>query len=375
VAGLFIVSSDSIKTPIEASGARLHAALRESERRVLERIASGAPLEEILETLVRLIEEQAGDMRCAVLLADSGQQRLRFVAAPNIPDDYKLGIEPYLRIAPDMGSCGTAAFLRQPVYTRDTATDPLWENCDQIAVRNGLRAIWSTPILSDANIVLGTFAMYYGEPRLPAEEHIQLIDMATQMARVAIEAKHDDEMLRMVFEGAPNGMLITDLAGVIVRVNLTFAAMLGYAPAELHGKKLADIAQEEDAPALKEELLSLGRDETTRDRRYRSKSGAILWVRERSALRRDPAGEPRYVLTQVDRITGARRDPLERLSRREREVLELVITGRTSKQIAARLGITAASVDTYRSRLMLKLSIKDLPGLVRFAIRHGIASL
>ena len=56
----------------------------------------------------------AGDMRCAVLLADSEQQRLRFVAAPNIPEDYKRGIEPYLRIAPDMGSCGTAAFLRQP---------------------------------------------------------------------------------------------------------------------------------------------------------------------------------------------------------------------------------------------------------------------
>jgi len=354
---------------------RTRAALLDSQRRVLERIASGAPLEEILETLVRLIEEQAGDMRCAVLLADAGQQRLRFVAAPNIPDDYKLGIEPYLLIAPEMGSCGTAAFLRQPVYTRDTATDPLWENCGQIAVRNGLRAIWSTPILSDANIVLGTFAMYYGEPRLPAEEHIQLIDMATQMARVAIEAKHDDETLRMVFEGAPEGMLITDLAGVIVRVNPAFAAMLEYAPAELHGKKFAHITQEEDARALMEELLSPGRDEIGSDRRYRTKSGVILWARERSALRRDRAGEPRYVLTRVEKTTEARHDPLERLSRREREVLELVIAGRTSKQIAARLGIAAASVDTYRSRLMLKLSIEDLPALVRFAIRHGIASL
>jgi len=364
--------SDSVK---ETLGARLRGALLDSQRRVLERIASGAPLEEILETLVRLIEEQAGDMRCAVLLADSAQQRLRFVAAPNIPDDYQRGIEPYLRIAPDMGSCGTAAYLRQPVHTRDTATDPLWENCGGIAVRNGLRAIWSTPILSDANIVLGTFAMYYGEPRLPAKEHIELIDMATQMARVAIEAKSDDDMLRMVFEGAPDGIVITDPAGVIARVNPAFAAMLGYAPAELHGKKFADIAREEDARAPMEELRSLERDEMARDRRYRSRSGAILWARERSALRRDTAGEPRYVLTHVEEITEARHAPLELLSRREREVLELVIAGRTSKQIAARLGIAAASVDTYRSRLMLKLRIKDLPGLVRFAIRHGIASL
>ena len=172
------------------------AALLDNQRRVLERIANGAPLPEILETLVRLIEEQAHGMRCAVLLADTEQQRLSFAAAPSVPEDYKAGIGPFLRIAPEMGSCGTAAFLRKPVYTQDTATDVLWENLGDIAVRNGLRAIWSTPILGDDNAVLGTFAMYYGEPRLPSPEHIQLIDMAVQMARVAIEAKRSEDALR-----------------------------------------------------------------------------------------------------------------------------------------------------------------------------------
>src|SRR5437762_13447818 len=147
-----------------ATEQRARAALLDCQRRVLERIANAAPLPEILETLVKLIEEQASDMRCAVLLADAGQQKLRFAAAPN------------------MGSCGTAAFRREPVYTRDTANDPLWEDCGDVAVRNGLRAIWSTPILSDDNSVLGTFAMYYSEPRMPSAEHIQLIDLATQMA-------------------------------------------------------------------------------------------------------------------------------------------------------------------------------------------------
>ena len=351
------------------------AALLESQRRLLDRIASGAPLRETLEMLVELIEQQASGMRAAVLLADSAQQQLAFVAAPSIPEDYKVGIEPYLRIGPDMGSCGTAAFLRQPVYTRDTATDPLWENCGQIAVRNGLRAIWSTPILSDGNVVLGTFAMYYGEPQLPAEEHIQLIDMATQMARVAIEAKGDDEMLRMVFEGASTGMLVTDLAGKIVRANQAFAEMLGYTPAELHGKSIVDIVQGEDGDALMRELLSLSRQEIASDRYYRSKDGRIMRARDRMALRRDAADQPRYVLTHVENMAEVGKDPLERLSRRERQVLELVIDGRTSKEIAARLEISAASVDTYRSRIMLKLSIKDIPGLVRFAIRRGIASV
>jgi len=368
------MSFDSTKTPRNAASVRLRAALLDSQRRVLERIASGAPLEEILETLVRLIEEQAGDMRCAVLLADAGQQRLRFVAAPNIPEDYKRGIAPYLLIAPDMGSCGTAAYLRQPVYTKDTATDPLWENCGGIAVRNGLRAIWSTPILSDANAVLGTFAMYYGAPRLPAQEHIQLIDMATQMARVAIEAKWEDAILRTIFEGALDGLVISDLTGKIVKVNHAFASMLGYAPAELHGRGIADITEGQDNVALIEEL-ALSKGKLASDRRYRTKSGEILWARERSSLRRDAARRPRYVLTQVDKMAGAGSDPLELLSRRERQVLERVVSGLTSKEIATRLRIAPGSVDTYRSRIMLKLGIEDLPGLVRFAIRHGIASV
>jgi PAS domain S-box-containing protein len=95
-----------------------------------------------------------------------------------------------------MASCGTAAFRREPVYTRDTKNDPLWKDAGHIAVRNGLRAIWSTPILSDDNAVLGTFAMYYTKPRLPSAQHIQLIDMAVQMARVAIEAKRTEDALR-----------------------------------------------------------------------------------------------------------------------------------------------------------------------------------
>jgi len=110
-------------------------------------------------------------MRGAMLLADMQQQRLRFAAAPSIPEDYKAGIGPFLSIARGMGSCGTAPFLRKPVYTQDTETDTLWKGCREVAVRNGLRAIWSTPILSDDNAVLGTFAMW--EPRLPSSEHIQ----------------------------------------------------------------------------------------------------------------------------------------------------------------------------------------------------------
>jgi DNA-binding NarL/FixJ family response regulator len=67
--------------------------------------------------------------------------------------------------------------------------------------------------------------------------------------------------------------------------------------------------------------------------------------------------------------------PLERLSARERQVLKLVVEGKTSSEIAQSLKVSPKSIDTYRGRMMLKLGIDDVPGLVKFAIRHGITSL
>ena len=67
--------------------------------------------------------------------------------------------------------------------------------------------------------------------------------------------------------------------------------------------------------------------------------------------------------------------PLEQLSPREREILQLVAEGKTSQEIAQRLSISSKTVDTYRSRLMHKIGLEDVAGLVKFAIQHGVISL
>ena len=69
------------------------------------------------------------------------------------------------------------------------------------------------------------------------------------------------------------------------------------------------------------------------------------------------------------------RDPLATLSRREREVLQLVVEGRTSAEIADTLFLSVKTVETYRSRLMQKLGIRDIPALIKFAIQHGLTPL
>ncbi len=277
-------------------------ALLDSQRRVLERIANGAPLGEILETLVRLLEEQAEGMRCAVLLADTQQQRLRFAAAPSLPEDYKAGIDPFLRIAPEMSSCGTAAFLRRPVYTRDTQTDPLWKDYREVAVRNGLRAIWSTPILSDDNAVLGTFAMYYGEPRLPSPEHIHLIDMATQMARVAIEAKGNEEKmqglsrqnedrLRLVIDTIPTMAWSLLADGTVDFVNERWLEYTGLSFAEALEEAI-QIVHPEDLPSVMERwrVDRAAGNPSECEMRLRRADGEYRWFLVRTVPLRDEQG-------------------------------------------------------------------------------------
>lgn len=67
--------------------------------------------------------------------------------------------------------------------------------------------------------------------------------------------------------------------------------------------------------------------------------------------------------------------PLESLSRRERQILQLVVEGKSSAEIGKTLFLSPKTVDTYRSRMMHKLGIGDLPGLVKFAIQHGVTQL
>ena len=181
---------------IKQPGQSIVTLLLDCQRRVLERIASGAPLDEVLLTLVTLVERMAPDLRCSILQTDTTGKRLRFVAGPNIPEDFKRCVEPFLGIAPDTLNCGVAACRREPVYTDDIALDSRWTDCRGVALRSGIRAAWSTPILGDDNSVLGTFALFHGKPGLPSSHHVQVIEMAIQMARLAFQSKQDEERLR-----------------------------------------------------------------------------------------------------------------------------------------------------------------------------------
>ena len=159
---------------------------RAGQSRVLELIAEDAPLSEILTNLVLLMEGQAEGLRCSVLLLSRDRIHVEHGAAPNLPEVYVKAVDG-APIGPRAGSCGTAMYTRQPVVVTDVLTDPLWADYRDLAKISGLRACWSTPILSSKGDVLGSFAMYRQEPRGPRAEETRLTEVATHLARIAIE--------------------------------------------------------------------------------------------------------------------------------------------------------------------------------------------
>jgi len=193
------------------------------------------------------------------------------------------------------------------------------------------------------------------------------------MARVAIEAKADDELLATTFDDALRALVVIDMDGYIVRANRAFAQLVGYEALELRGRPVSDVSDSADISGLRDALLA-SHEPFAYDHRLRTRAGELRWARCLASLRGDKLGAPHHIVVYVRKVSDTETSPVERLSRRERQVLELVIGGRTSKEIAGALHISPASVDTYRSRIMLKLAIDDLPALVRFAIEHGIAS-
>ena len=178
-------------------------ALLAAEKQTLEMIANGACLPDILEKLCETIDAQSSEVKSAVMLMDPDGMHLRPAAGPRFPKEWLEAITP-VKIGPCVGSCGSAAFLKQRVIVSDIATDPLWADYRELTLRYGFRAAWSQPLLSKNQHVLGTFGMYYPEARIPSETDLRLIEGAGHIAVIAIEGERSQEALRSAFEEIRN---------------------------------------------------------------------------------------------------------------------------------------------------------------------------
>jgi len=222
--------------------------LLEGEKNLLEMIATGVALKEILNALCLTIESCRNGTLASILLLNRDGIHLNSVAGPNLPEGWTKQME-QLPIGPCAGSCGTAAYRASRVIVSDIATDPLWDVPEHraSALRHGLRASWSSPILSSKGKVLGTFCMYYRAPRSPDSHDMGLIETATHLARVAIERdraevalRNSEEKYRDLITASPDAICVTDEDSKIVLVNPAGVELFGRPEEELIGTLMTE---------------------------------------------------------------------------------------------------------------------------------------
>jgi len=176
------------KLPAFGTNRKDNEQFRIEQKRIEDMIDTEVPLNEILSSLVLMIEAQSPEMLCSILLISDDGNHVRHAVAPSLPQNYVRVIDGS-PIGPKHGSCGTAMFRGKPVIVTDIATDPLWDEYRNFAWAIDVAACWSTPIMSSKGKVLGSFAMYYRQPRGPNSDEQFLTNVATRLASRAIE--HD----------------------------------------------------------------------------------------------------------------------------------------------------------------------------------------
>lgn len=207
-----LTKQDRVSLPWTDTLARL-----EDERIMLERIAAGVPLREVLAHVLHAIEAQSSvTLRASIALVDDTGTVLVHGAAPSLPDAFNAAVD-RVPISPQTASWGAAAYTGNPVYVENIATDPRWDAWRDLALAVGLRACWSTPIKAPDGRLLGVFSNYYDSSRLPSGHDIDAIALVTRSAALAIERhlldaalRHSGDRWRAMFDGMQEAFFLAE---------------------------------------------------------------------------------------------------------------------------------------------------------------------
>jgi len=315
--------------------------LRAAEVRTLQMIADGARLTDVLNHVCSSIDFQISPSFTTILLMDTDGKRLWPSAGPKVPNDWARAITP-LAVAPDMGLCSTAACLKTRVIVPDLAIEPIFrEEYRPIALKNGIRAGWSQPILTRDNQVLGTFAIYSADPRVPTGEDLALIEAAGRIALIAIERQRSQEAVRNAFERVQKSesklRQVIDTIPALAWCNLPdglneflskrWHEYTGLSPDESHGWGWQVAFHPEDLPPLMkrwQELLVSGEPGEI-EARLRRHDGVYRWFLIRVEPFRDESGQIyRWYGTSTDIEDRKRAE--EALKASERDLRSIINT-------------------------------------------------
>src|SRR6267143_5419038 len=291
-----IVVLDQVSAPSPAPTQTLSS---EGVLDALKMILTDAPLNDVLHSVALLIDAHSEGMLCTIYLLDEDGLRLRFAAGPKLPDAYRVATDG-VHIGPEVGSCGAAAYLRKPVFVADVMTHPHFAGFRDLLVQAGLRAVWSSPIISHDGKVLGTFGMYNRAVRLPSPAEMQLIDYAGRIAGIAIERdrsksaltfalekiKKSEAELRQIVDVIPQTIIVLNPDGKAIYANRVALEYTGLS---------LDVVRADD---FRTRVFHPDDVQRVREERHKALSGTAPFENEQRALGKD--GKYRWFLIRYN---------------------------------------------------------------------------
>lgn len=170
----------------DISASKRHECLLTSQLGILERIMRGGQLDDLLNEVICWLEDNIAASKVSLHRLDTEGRHFAATLSRSLPAAYTDQLAG-LEIGPGVGSCGTAAATRLPVISADIAIDPLWNNFRNLVEPFNLRACWSNPIIGETGRVFGTLAVYSERPRQPSATEQQILAIAVNLARLALE--------------------------------------------------------------------------------------------------------------------------------------------------------------------------------------------
>jgi PAS domain S-box-containing protein len=286
----------------------------EEERSVLELIAKGASLKEVLDALTRAIERLAPECFCTILLLDDHRRRLVEGSGGSLPPEYMRALDG-LEIGPNVGACGTAAFRNETTIVEDVATDFRFAAAKDLLLSFGLRACWSVPIRDSNKNVLGTFAMYHQRIAKPREHEINLVEAGAHLAGNAIERLRSEQNLResasrfqLAEKAAAFGVWQINFHLEMVTISDGFSALAGLAgrPQCLTLGQWREMIHVDDRPAWDTAVEGLVAERTFQaEYRILLPDGSIRWLRSHAQTELSDTGSHLLTGASID-VTEAK---------------------------------------------------------------------